>query len=124
MTSQRRGRYRNTFKPRKLETGYSTPLREHDVDFGNGGESESWSPTKPKDNIDWSVTNEDVEELKSRVLPHYWHLLLNSFGAIVRVTDRLYILQDWDYKGHLKVHTFYKKTYLKDSSLQACIPND
>ena len=41
--------------------------------------------------------------MKSRVVPLYWELLLESLNNIVRVTERLYIRQDWGYKGHLKV---------------------
>jgi hypothetical protein len=63
----------------------------------------NFSPEKARDNIDWGITNDDLEVLKSKVIPLYWEVLSESVNSIVRVTDRLYILQDWNYNGHLKV---------------------
>ena len=73
--------------------------------FGeNGGSFGDCSPEKARlDIIDWSITSNEVERLKSQVVPLYWELLLESVNSIVRVTDRLYILQDWNNKGYLKV---------------------
>jgi hypothetical protein len=69
------------------------------------GGFENLSPMQPRDNIDWGITNHDIEEMKSHVVPLYWEILLGSLNSIVWVTKRLYILQEWDYKGHLKVNT-------------------
>ena len=101
--SRRRVQCRNPPKPRISKEACPGSAWHHSIDSGDGGGSESWSPVKARDNIDWSITNCDIEELKSNVLPLYWKLLLESFNSIVRVTERLYILQDWNYKGQLKV---------------------
>ena len=45
----------------------------------------------------------DIDGLKAKIVPVYWESLLASINSIVRVTERLYILQDWDHKGYLKV---------------------
>jgi hypothetical protein len=72
--------------------------------FGdNGGSFGDCSPEKARDIIDWSITSNEVERLKSQVVPLYWELLLESVNSIVRVTERLYIVQDWNNKGYLKV---------------------
>lgn len=102
-SSRRRVRCRNPPKPRISKEAYPKSVWHHSIDSGDGGGSESWSPVKARDNIDWSITNCNIEELKSNVLPLYWELLLESLNSIVRVTERLYILQDWNYKGQLKV---------------------
>ena len=101
--SRRRVQCRNPPKPRISKEACPESAWHHSIDFGDGGGSESWSPVKARDNIDWSISNCDIEELKSNVLPLYWELLLESLNSIVRVTERLYILQDWNYKGQLKV---------------------
>ena len=49
-----------------------------------------------KDTIDWSIASDEIEMLKSKVVPIYWELLLESTNTVVRVTERLYILQDWN----------------------------
>jgi hypothetical protein len=70
--------------------------------FGDGG----GSPEKGgfMDGINWGITGDDVEELRSKAVQEYWESLLDSpFGA-VRVTDRLYILKDWHPMGYLMVH--------------------
>ena len=56
-----------------------------------------------KDNIDWSITGEEVEMLKAKVMPIYWESLLESPNGIIWMTKRLYILQDWDCTGFLMV---------------------
>jgi hypothetical protein len=58
---------------------------------------------QPSNNIDWSITNHDIKEMRSHVVPLYWELLLESLNSIVWVINRLYIIQEWDYKGYLKV---------------------
>ena len=45
----------------------------------------------------------DLEKLKLDILPCYWEFLSDSLNSVVRVTQRLYVLQDWNYKGHLVV---------------------
>jgi hypothetical protein len=69
----------------------------------NGGSLGGCFPEKARDIIDWSITSDEIERLKSQVVPLYWELLLESVNSIVRVTERLYILQDWNNKGYLKV---------------------
>jgi hypothetical protein len=116
-SSRRRDRLRKSCKNRDV-----TPIRqctdwEGICDGGlysdgggfEGGFGES-SPEKGyvvKDTIDWSITGDEVEELKRKVVPAYWELLLNSANAVVRVTKRLYILQDWNRLGFLLVTNQY-----------------
>ena len=80
-------------------------LQDEDVtDVGGFGDFGGFdSPVKAQDNIDWTITSCDLEKLKLEILPCYWEHLLDSVNSIVRVTQRLYILQDWNYKGHLVV---------------------
>jgi hypothetical protein len=89
----------------KSKEVYPAWTEDQNPGFGDNGGFENWSPMQPRDNIDWSITNLDIEEMKSHVIPLYWELLLESLNSIVRVTERLFILQEWDYKGHLKVKT-------------------
>ena len=56
------------------------------------------------DGIDWSITGDDVEELRSKAVREYWESLLDSPFSVVRVTERLYILKDWHPMGYLMVH--------------------
>jgi hypothetical protein len=101
-----------------------TSTWDDNIDFADGGGAlDSWSPVRARDNIDWSITSVCIENLKSEVVPHYWELLLNSLHSIVRVTERLYILQDFNYKGCLKVEAHGKRLTLKGSSVQACLQN-
>ena len=85
--------------PQEPETGF--------FDNGGFGGFGDWSgdrsPVKAQDTIDWSVTTYDLEKLKLDILPCYWEHLLDSLNSIVRVTQRLYIVQEWNYKGHLVV---------------------
>ena len=74
-------------------------------DYHGGGDYHS-SPEKcigVKDVINWSVTGEEVEMLKVEVVPIYWEALLGSPNSVIRVTERLYILRDWDRSGFLMV---------------------
>jgi hypothetical protein len=73
-------------------------------DNGLGDYNES--PTRRdgvKDSINWSITGEEVEMLKAKVMPIYWESLLGSPSGAIRMTKRLYILQDWDRSGFLMV---------------------
>lgn len=65
--------------------------------------SDNSFPSKAKDNIDWTISLEDVEKLKLDFLPSYWEQLSFNVNSIVRVTERLYIVQDWHKDGRLKV---------------------
>ena len=104
----------NPSKSFKAKEVTSTQLWDHPTDFHHDGEFETFSPVKPRDNIDWSISSAEIEELQLRVVPYYWQLLVESFCSIVRVTDRLYILQNWDYKKQqLKVHTWMRKINLQ-----------
>ena len=55
------------------------------------------------DGIDWTIIYNDVGELRSKVMLVYWESLLDSPFGTVRVTERLYILQDWYRLGYLIV---------------------
>jgi TPR repeat protein len=97
-------------RPQKANEQNATPppaLQDEDEDvtdvggFGDFGGFDS--PVKAQDNIDWTITSCDLEKLKLEILPCYWEHLLDSVNSIVRVTQRLYILQDWNHKGHLVV---------------------
>jgi hypothetical protein len=56
-----------------------------------------------KDGVDWSVKDKEVERLKAKVVPVYWESLLDTLYSVVWVTERLYILRDWDRLGNLTV---------------------
>ena len=58
---------------------------------------------KMEDVIDWSITSHEVIDLKVKIVPMYWEKLQTVVHAIVRVTSRLYILQDWNRFGYLMV---------------------
>src|SRR5579859_2181271 len=77
------------------------------IGFDDAGRFGDWSEdrslVKAQDSINWSITMCDLEKLKLDILHCYWELLLNSLNSVVRVTQRLYVLQDWNYKGHLVV---------------------
>ena len=102
---------RNPSKARISKQACPESASHHNIGFGDEEGSESWSPAKVKDNIDWAITISNIEELKSNVLPLYWELLLESLNSIVWVTERLYILQDWNFKGQgqLKVETQFTR---------------
>jgi hypothetical protein len=102
---------KNPVKPQKKKYVKSVSLRDGsgflDGDGGgffNGDYNES--PEKGngvKDGIDWSVKDKEVERLKAKVVPVYWELLLDTPNSVVQVTERLYILRDWDRLGNLTV---------------------
>jgi hypothetical protein len=49
-----------------------------------------------EDVIDWGITSHEVVDMKVKIVPMYWEKLQTVAHAIVRVTSRLYILQDWN----------------------------
>ena len=66
-----------------------------------------------KDIIDWRISGEEVAELKARLVPMYWEKLKDVIHAVVRVTGRLYVLQDFHRFGYLMVtQLFTLLTYL------------
>jgi len=107
-SSTKRDRPRRPVKPREKKNV------DHESSKDDGGYSElgglgegGGSPEKGygfMDGINWGITGDDVEQLRSKAVQEYWESLLDSpFGA-VRVTDRLYILKDWHPMGYLMVH--------------------
>jgi len=70
-------------------------------DWGSSPEKAS----EPNDVIDWTVTGNEVEILKAKVVPKYWELLVSVAHAVVRVTKWFYILQDWNWFGYLMILT-------------------
>ena len=94
--------------------------------YDGGGFGDS-SPEKchgVMDGIDWRITSDDVEELKSKAVPEYWESLLDFPFGVVRVTERLYILKDWNPMGYLMVIYRYIRLICIGTSVQACLQND
>jgi hypothetical protein len=89
-------------KPRKNQV---QRVEGGDWDGGELGFSSPEKASKPDDVIDCTLNGDEVETLKAKVVPKYWELLLRVPSALVRVTKRLYILQDWDRFGYLMVLT-------------------
>ena len=90
-----------------------------DNEFGRGfNDNESRCISSPpescmKDIIDWRISGEEVAELKARLVPMYWEKLKDVIHAVVRVTGRLYVLQDFHRFGYLMVtQLFTLLTYL------------
>ena len=74
-----------------------------------------------EDVIDWNITSHEIVDLKVKIVPMHWEKLQTVVHAIVRVTSRLYILQDWNRFGYLMV---YKPLYLLISTgapVQTCL---
>jgi len=103
-----------------------TPSPSYDG-FGIGFDDdrhESLSPNEDydmEDVIDWNITSHEIVDLKVKIVPMYWEKLQTVVHAIVRVTSRLYILQDWNRFGYLMV---YKPLYLLISTgapVQTCL---
>jgi hypothetical protein len=92
-------------------------------DFGDNGVSQERSPEKVNDILDWSVTSLDIDQLKAKIVPVYWESLLASVNSIVQVTERLYVLQDWNHKGHLKVINQWIMLIFIETSIQTCLSN-
>ena len=96
-------------------------------DYEDYNESPEKSPEKGngvKDGIDWSVNDKEVERLKTKVVPVYWELLLDTPNSVVRVTERLYILRDWDRLGNLTVTSQYIRVTSLGAAVQACLQDD
>lgn len=93
--------------PKTHESANVSPptMQDDNVEFTDCGgfELSNWSPPKAKDNIDWSIIPDDLKRLKVDFLPRYWEQLSTSLNGIVRVTARLYIIQDCNKQGYLKV---------------------
>ena len=95
-----------------------------DDDDGGFGESSPEKDHGVVDGIDWSITCDDVGELRSKMMPPYWESLLDSpFGA-VRVTERLYILQNWHRLGYLMITNQYIRLISLETPVQACLQNN
>ena len=77
-----------------------------------------------KNGIEWSVKDEEVEMLKVKVVPVYWESLLDSPNSVVWVTERLYILRDWDRLGNLMVTLRYIRLISLGAAVQACLQDD
>jgi hypothetical protein len=92
--------------------------------FGDNGGYEERSPEKVNDILDWSVTSMDVDRLKAKIIPIYWESLLASVNSIVQVTERLYILQDWNHKGYLKVINQWIMLIFIEASISTSLSND
>ena len=68
------------------------------------------SPNKDvnaEDGVDWSITGDDIANLQTKIVPKYWENLQNVVHAVVRITPRLYVLQDWNRFGYLMVFKLY-----------------
>jgi hypothetical protein len=104
---------RRPVKPRKKKYIESVSFGDDDgffngdyIDYEDYNKSPEKSPEKDngmKDGIDWNVKDKEVERLKAKVVPVYWESLLDTPNSVVRVTERLYILRDWDRLGNLMV---------------------
>jgi hypothetical protein len=134
--SKSRRTYRKTakkpVKPRKkksIEAVFSEDgggFSDWGGDYNDGGDYDG-SPEKCntiKDGIDWSITDEEVERLKAKVVPLYWESLLDSPNSVVRVTERLYVLRDWNRSGYLMVTAHYMKLISLGPAIQACLQDD
>ena len=56
------------------------------------------------DKINWDVHDEQVNKLKTRLLPNYWESLQEAPCSIIRISTRLYLIQDWNVRfGYLIV---------------------
>jgi hypothetical protein len=113
--STTRKRSKKPSKPRKKKDvdvvffGDGGGFADGDGDYNGGGDYNN-SPTRRngvKDSINWSVTGEEVEMLKAKVVPIYWESLLGSPNGVIQMTKRLYILRDWDRSGFLMVRPQY-----------------
>ena len=60
-----------------------------------------------EDGIDWNITGDDIANLQTKIVPKYWENLQNVVHAVVRITPRLYVLQDWNRFGYLMVFKLY-----------------
>jgi hypothetical protein len=80
-----------------------------DNEYGRGfNDDESRCISSPpdscmKDTINWMISGEEIAELKARLVPMYWEKLKDVIHAVVRVTRRLYVLQNFHRFGYLMV---------------------
>lgn len=79
--------------------GFPSLARDYDVD----------------NNINWTLTTHNIETMKEKLVPEYWERLQFEVYAAVRVTTRLYVLQDWDLSGYLKVLAMMNSSYMSRS---------
>jgi hypothetical protein len=134
ISSTTRDRHRRpATKPRERKNVNSVSLGDGDGGYSDGGGYDGGglgdsSPEKchgVMDGIDWSITGDEVDELKSKAIPEYWESLLDSPFGVVRVTERLYILKDWHPLGYLMVtYRYIRLTFSLGTSVQACLQND
>src|ERR1700685_4518635 len=137
ISSRKRDRHRRSAtKPRERKNVDSVSLGDGDGD-GDGGYSDGagydgggFADSSPEkchgvmDGIDWRITGDDIDELKSKAVPEYWESLLDSPFGVVRVTERLYILKDWHPLGYLMVTDRCIRLISLGTSVQACLQND
>jgi hypothetical protein len=133
-SSTKRDRLRRPAKPQEKKSVDPESLCDSDGGYSDGdgfcdnsagfGDSSSEKCYGVMDGIDWSITGDDVEELKSNAVPEYWESLLDSPFGVVRVTERLYILKDWHPMGYLMVTCQYIRLISLGTPVQACLQND
>lgn len=111
--NKRQKRAKNT--PEQSNASSQTNVFKHEGgfgddegDFGTGFHDIKSRRSTPhvsagQDRIDGSVAGQEIVELKTKVVPMYWEKLQDTAYAAVRVTPRLYILQNWNRHGYLMV---------------------
>jgi len=100
---RKRGQFKKALKEDQTARASPQAVLDDDGGFEDWIAFDDSSPCKARDNIDWTISLEDVEKLKLEFLPSYWEQLSFNVNSIVRVTERLYIVQDWHKDGRLKV---------------------
>ena len=110
--SKKRSRPGKREKPRKkalvTKDDDSIQISHFDNEFdgfawNDGGFPSPAQEDNINDVIDWSITGDEIENLKAKVVPMYWEKLRNAVHAVVRITVRLYVVQDWNRFGYLMV---------------------
>ena len=48
------------------------------------------------DEINWDISEKQVEEMKAKLVPQYWQSLQGEPYAVMWLSPRLYIVQDWN----------------------------
>jgi hypothetical protein len=109
--------------PKEGQTARASPQAVVDDEggFDDWRAFDDSSPSKAKDNIDWTISLEDVEKLKLELLPSYWEQLSLNLNSIIRVTERLYIVQEWHKGGRLKVCNCGTKADLLAKRIPTCL---
>lgn len=116
--SQKKSQLPKRRKRHRKEPKLSNDIIQVSPNFRNDNWSEGFptsggefpSPNKDfnlEDGIDWSITGDDITNLQTKVVPKYWEKLQNVVHAVVRITPRLYVLQDWNRFGYLMVFKLY-----------------